>query len=148
MVKTRIPAPKNIKINERAIEGLSARKRRLMWLGVGVSAAIILLLWFFFWQFRPAPVMAPKAQTGDDFGQLINELTDTISGAKASLNNINQMIDQQSAEDGQEQNDELNDKLIDNLKQGVSQQLENKIRQSADQPETTTEDGEKVLIFK
>ncbi len=119
-----------------------SQRRRLMWLGVGISALVIFLLWLFSWQinFPIRPVQSQPSES--ETSGLVSEFKQAIDEAKSSLNNIGQLIDQAKPADSAESADEATEKL----KTKIMDQLEEQSAETASSP--TDNNGGKIIIFE
>lgn len=118
------------------------QRRQLMWLGVGISALVIFLLWLFSWQAGFTIKSAKSQPTENDTGQLVSDFQQAIDEAKSSLQNISQLIEQTKANEQVEPTDPATEKL----KAKILKQLEEQSKETAST--TTDNGGEKIIIFE
>ncbi|MFH1172980.1 MAG: hypothetical protein V1692_00445 [bacterium] len=114
------------------------KRRRLMWLGVGISTTIIFILWIFSWQVN-YPSLSKNSQPSPETAKL-KEITDSLAGVIAETKNSLANIEQTSAEN-KDQNQAEQD-LTNKLKDEVL----NKLEENNNQEESASESP--VIIFK
>lgn len=120
-----LKAAKMAEAEDRFISQTLEKRRRLMWLGVGLSAAIILVLWIFSWQID-YPSLTKSSQAAMDANELksmTQELANVLADTKDSLANIeNTPLDLTNQSNTSE--DQAESEITKELKEKVLNKLE------------------------